>query len=110
MRGPTPTSVTFKSISRDFHTAKEAYVWLLRQFINFQPHLFEESLRLDLAKGRARHYFGRDPKGLFNTSPHLGENSNYYELIDKGWYAITNLNNEEKRQILFTLSAIGGLS
>jgi hypothetical protein len=86
-------------------------LWLCERFIEIKPEVFdgEDWQRDFVAKGRVRTYFSRDPKALYHTAQHLADDSNMYSLVARGWYAITNLSNKEKFQLLCRLAAITGV-
>ncbi len=108
MRGPKRTIARFRTIERKFLTSKEAYIFLIDSFIQAKPDLLEIDWQNEFAsKGRVRRYFARDPKQLFEASTYLAEDSNNYASVSMNWFAITNLNNEEKFSILCRLAAIG---
>lgn len=104
-------SASFRSIKRSFHHAKDAYLWLVENFIELRPEIFTEPA-LDttglIALGRARNsegkpfrnYFARSPQGLFRSSPELAEQSDKYAQLRNNWYANINLNNVEKFDLL----------
>jgi hypothetical protein len=109
MRGPKATIARFHTVERIFATSKEAYLYLIERFLQSKPDLLETDWQNQfVSKGRSRRYFAREPKQLFEESPHLAENSNNYSRVMSGWFTITNLNNEEKFEILLRLAAIGG--
>jgi len=112
--GATPTTVTFKGVKREFPTAKDAYVWLIEEFITAYPEPFEnvDFETYFIAKGKAHKclYFARSPERLFYTTPDLANNpSNHYRLSN-GWYANVVLNNEQKRNNLMRFAAVAKLS
>jgi len=109
MRGPKRTVARFRGIERRFATSKAAYIFLIDSFIQAQPDLLDIDWQNRFASegAHARKYFGRDPKQLFEVSPHLAEDANNYARIAKGWFAIMNLSNAEKFQILCRLAALG---
>jgi hypothetical protein len=111
MPGRKRISASFRGIKKTFRYAKDAYIWLIDNFVSVKPDLLDEDWQKEFAaKGRVRNYFSRDRKDLFEASPHLAEDSNNYARIAKrDWYAITNLNNAEKFQILCNLAAVAGL-
>jgi hypothetical protein len=104
----TPTRVAFRGEGHLFQTAKEAYVWLIEEFVNAYPGPFQQ---IDwstafVAEGRKRLYFGRSPKELFYESPHLAEDKNHYHRLKNGWYVNLNLGNDQKLQVLCRFAAV----
>ena len=104
------TKAHFLKIRREFPSSKEAFVFLIDSFLANRPQLLD---KIDwqyqyVAKGRGRLYFARDPKQLFDSSPHLADDSNNYAKTTGGWFANTNLSNSEKESVLHRLAALGG--
>jgi hypothetical protein len=109
--GATPTCVSFRGAAKSFPTAKEAYVWLIEQFVKTKPELFTNvNWETEFfAKGKQRNYFGRAPERMFRHSPHLAEDRNNYERLVNGWYVNLNLSNAQKVDILFKFAAVAKL-
>jgi hypothetical protein len=105
----TPTKVRFDQDEQLFDTAKEAYLWLVEKFAAARPSTFQKvdwSTQF-VVEGTKRRYFARNPKGLFPAAPQRAEDASLYEKLSNGWFAITNLNNDEKFAILCRLAAVG---
>jgi hypothetical protein len=106
----TPTSVTFRGASRNFPTAKEAYVWLVDKFLSTRPDLLEDRQRREsIAAGWGRYYFGRSRAEMFQTSPHLAEDQNNYGRATGGWFVNLNISNDIKLEVLRRLASFAGL-
>ena len=84
---------------------------MIERFIEVRPTLFTEVSRetLSIAKGHKRNYFGRSPKRMFPSSPHLADDANNYVKLTNGWYANTNLSNREKFDVLCRFAAMARL-
>lgn len=106
--GATPTTAKFKSVQHDFHSGKDAYLWLLERMLEFRPTLFESQDRWHQRafRGAKRRYFARVPRELFPPDSSLAGDSNAYAALPGGWYANVNLNHEQKFELLLRLGAI----
>ena len=106
--GATPTRVSFRSTEKIFPTAKNAYIWLIERFITVKPELFADvNWETEFfAKGKKRNYFGRSPKKMFRSSPHLADDPNNYKKLPNNWYVNLNLSNAQKFEILCKFAAI----
>lgn len=107
----TPTRVRFGGEEQLLQSAKEAYVWLIEKFVANGPSILGQvdwSTRF-VAEGTKRSYFARSSAGLFLASPHLAKDRNNYHELSNGWYAILNLNNEQKFSILCRFAAVVGV-
>ena len=104
----TPTTARFRKEQERFPSAKAAYVWMIRKFIQDRPDVLggEDWKRAFVAKGQAVNYFAKDVGSLFPRSPHLASDSNKYEWLGGGWYADVNLNNDQKFDALCRFSAV----
>lgn len=109
--GARPTVVRFKSEEKAFPSGKTAYFWMIENFINNYPSIFNEINweTIFVAKGTKRLYFGRSLKKVFFGSPHLAEDSNNYSKLTNGWYVNLNLSNDQKLDILFKVAAVAKL-
>lgn len=106
--GATPTTAVFVGKVQDFKTGKDAYLWLVERLRNHRSGLLEsqDHWHQRAFKGTSRRYFARAPKELFPLGSKLSEQAgNVAELVG-GWYANTNLNHEQKFEILIRLAAI----
>lgn len=107
----TPTKVRFDQDEQLFDTAKDGYLWLVERFAAARPSTFQKvdwSTQF-VVEGTKRKYFAKDPKGLFPASPKLAEDASMYQKLSNDWFAISNLNNNEKFAILCRLAAVGEL-
>jgi hypothetical protein len=105
--GARPATARFHDIERRFPTSKEAYVWLLENFVRHSPTALAAP---QVSRGRTRNYFDRDPKKLFPASPHLAENQSMHANVGNGWYANLNLSNPEKRDLLISIARAARIS
>ena len=93
-----------------FSTSKEAYIWLLDKFIANKPDvLINIRQREIITSGRGGTYLAPTLKELFLSSPHLAEDPLHFERVSGGWFAITNLNNDVKFNVLCRFARITGL-
>lgn len=108
--GATPTEVNFKGRKEWFPTAKDAYVWLIGNFIQDKPDVLDsEDWKIEfVAKGWAVNYFARDRKTLFHHTPHFADDPNNYVRLGHGWFADLNLSNRQKFDILTRFAAVAG--
>jgi hypothetical protein len=84
----TPTTVTFRGKTKEFTSEQDAYIWLIGEFIRYEPSLFDcsPSTLKYLCKGRrGASYFATSDKALRRPHPLLN-----------GWYAELNLGNTQK--------------
>lgn len=104
--GANPTVATFQGKSREFPSTKEAYGWLIEQFIRVVPDIFPELPHetLKLGKGKRRNTFARSPQKLYIESPDLADKPPNYVRLPNGWYADVNLPNAQKFEILARLA------
>lgn len=109
--GAKETVGRFLGKQQHFKTSKEAYVWLVERFAQYNPRLFDEPSKdtLYVALGKRRNYFGRTLARMFRGTPHLAENSSNYVRLSNGWYANVNLNNAQKLDVLMRLAALARL-
>jgi len=110
-RGRSDCVAKFSSESRRFDSARAGYLWIVERFFALRPQLLQEpSCKNEyFSQGRDRYYFARTPKQLFPRSPNLAEESANYARLSMGWYANTNLSNEQKFEILTRVSVRVGL-
>lgn len=110
--GKTPNVASFKGVDASFESAREGYVWLIERFISCRPSLFTEPSNetLQIALGKSRNYFAKNPAALFRGSPHLADNDSNFARLGNGWVANVNLNNAQKFDILMRFAALAGVS
>lgn len=109
MRGTKATLVSMQGQKRMFATSKEAYIWLLDRFIANRPDILKDDRQRDrIVTGRGRIYLAQTPKELFLASPHLADDPIYFARVSGGWFAITNLNNDVKFNVLCRFARIAG--
>lgn len=99
----TLTRVSFRGSKRNFHTAKEAYVWILDKFVAEKPDIPQA-----IHAGNKRPHFARSVAELFPDRPDLAETRTFYEKIAGGWFADVNISNETKRELIIELASVGG--
>lgn len=102
--GMTPTTASFRSGEEYFDNGKEAYLWLVGQFIRFRPNILAEYEILHAGQRSRGRRFARDPKNLFPEESIRQGDSRYYSAVGNGWYADTNLNHDGKFASLLQLS------
>lgn len=96
-----PVRVTFKNQQAHFDSSKEAYLWLLCKFLDERPDILEsETTKARITEGRCRTYIGRRPEDLFQRSPRQADDPAYFEQVTHGYYAITNLSDDIKFDVL----------
>lgn len=89
-----------------FRTAKEAYLNALRALKNKNPNLYEElGHRFNNDK---RGKFVRKSEDVYKRSPELEEK--HVGELEPGWYTATNIDNEEKEEILISACNLAGIS
>jgi len=110
-----PTEVMFRGEKRGFDTEKEAYTWLIEQFIRLYPKPFEKFNWKDivfLVKGKKRLAFARKSERLYHGSKNregLAGNVNNHVRLSNGWHADLNLPEERKHQVLRKFSYVAEL-
>lgn len=105
--GWTPTKAIFRGRSEKFSTGKDAYLWLVEQFRNYHPSVFEEYEKL-YKKARSKgKRFARNPDTLFPPDSKHTDNQSHYSELPGGWFTYTNINHEDKFK---TLDKLGSLS
>lgn len=113
--GSKPTEVMFLGKIARFPNQKEAYVWLIEQFIQHYPQPFEEidwQTRF-IAKGTRALYFAKSLKKLFHTATghaadHAADPTKYHRLAN-GWYAKLILSEKQKVELLTKLAIVAKL-
>src|SRR5687768_7466402 len=87
--GATPTDVSFRGEKRHFETAREAYVWLIEQFIRAYPKPFVDLdwETLFVARGPRAIFFARSLRKLFGDKDHLAADTSKHQRLSNGWYA-----------------------
>ena len=109
--GPTPTTVKFQSVSKEFASGKAAYLWLVGEFVRFRANSMEGYLALHTRAGpksRGRR-FAKNPTDLFPVGSTRSGNAAHYSKLFNSWYADTNLNHDDKFATLLQLSAVCNL-
>lgn len=109
--GATPTTATFGETSREFRSGKDAYLWMVERLRNHKVGLLEtqDHWHQRAFKGITRRYFARSPQELFPPGSELPKKAGTVAELVGGWHANTNLNHDQKFQILLRLAAICGL-
>jgi hypothetical protein len=102
------TKVRFRGKENRFKESKDAYVWLLNEFINAEPNSWATAR--EQVRGRGRLYFAKSAAKLFINSPHLVNQANNYQQLLDGWMANVNLDDRLKAKILTDVASISGLS
>lgn len=91
-------------------TEKAAYIWMLERFIEFRPNLFELPIFARIVRARKRRYFAKNPADLYANNSKLAQNKNNYVRLTNNWYADANLSENRKREKLFELADLVGLT
>lgn len=78
-------------------SAKDVVIGILIEMQKIDPSFFEKCYNHDANRGRNRTFIGKSPKELYTNRPDL-EDCNY--RLAKGWYLMTNFNNQVKRSII----------
>jgi hypothetical protein len=96
--GATPTVASVNGRKEYFDSGKEAYLWLINQFIAITPDALD--LYLDFqskiksrAKGRR---FARSPRDLFPPGSNRASMESHYASLVGGWFADVNLDHKDK--------------
>jgi hypothetical protein len=65
--GPKPTVARFLAQEQSFSTSRDAYIWLIKRFIEAKPSVFDDPSKdtIHLAVGKSRNYFGRNLQKMF---------------------------------------------
>ena len=98
------TSCSFRERRSDFNSEKEAYVWMIEQFLSVAPDLFENPLFAAITASKKRRYFAREPEQLYPGTPQLAQNKNNYVKLSNDWLADTNMDAQGKLTRLSQLS------
>ncbi|WP_206957038.1 hypothetical protein [Trinickia acidisoli] len=109
--GSKPTNVMFLGKTKHFPSEKEAYVWLMEEFTQHYPQLFE---KIDwqtryVAKGPRALYFAKSLKQLFHSAPDHGIDPNKYHRLMNGWYAKLVLSERQKVELLMKFATVANL-
>jgi hypothetical protein len=109
--GPTPTTATFRTHSKDFESGKEAYVWLIEQFCRDRQDALERYVGLHRRTGAISKgcRFARNPDDLFPRNSRRTGNPAHYVRLSSGWHADTNLSHRDKFACLVQVSHVCGL-
>jgi predicted type IV restriction endonuclease len=89
-----------------YSNAKEAMVFVLREFAKNDPSFLERCSQHPDAQGRKRRYIARSAEELYPDRPDLRE---YQESLANGWLVATNLNNVLKKTIIRLATEVAGL-
>jgi hypothetical protein len=110
--GGTPTTATFRSLTKDFQTGIDAYVWLVGQFCDYQKGCLEkyEAMRKERRPDVKGRHFAKNPKDLFAKDSSRTGDSSFYVVVSSGWYADKNLSHDGKFAVLVQLSYVCGLA
>ena len=79
-----------------------------RLLVNYSNVLEVESNRRCVCDGHGRRYLARDPKDLWDRSPHLLDEK-LYKKMPLGWYANTNLDEMTKLLVIRRFCKVVGL-
>jgi|GEM_PF-4784282 len=102
--GSTPTLARFRERSERFQTGKDAYIWLIKEFLAFRSTVLDEYAALHRKAKSTGSRFSKDPNALFPPdSPRAGDSA-YFTDLDGGWFADTNLNHRDKFVALMQLA------
>jgi uncharacterized protein with ParB-like and HNH nuclease domain len=101
------TKVSIRGARDEFRLSKEAYIWLLNNFIDHRPALLQDPY--EKVQGRGQLYFARSPADLFPNSPHLARQPTFYQHLRDGWIANVHFDDRLKLKILADLAEIAGL-
>lgn len=111
--GPKPTDVEFLGRREQFHSEKDAYVWLLERLIQRYPQPFSQPgpETLFLAKGgHGALYFAKSLRGLFGEQHQdLAADPNKWCRLSNGWYAKLVLSEQQKLRLLNAYATLAGL-
>jgi hypothetical protein len=108
------TIATFKGKREEFDTAKDAYIWLVKNFEKTNPTLFTDDLgrkarkifagQIDAKNKVKRMYFAKSKEKLFIESPHLADDPRYSFKLPNGWHINLDLNTGEMFERLCRLA------
>jgi hypothetical protein len=104
------TTARFFDYDRSFGLQREAYEWLLNNFIRKRPDILEDQRTLDyISQGNGRRFLDRDWKNLWEKSWHLAEDHGLHHIkLSGGWYANINLSEDAKLGVLRRFAKIAG--
>lgn len=102
--GSTPTVARFRERSERFPTGKDAYIWLVEQFLEYRPSVMDEYVALHRGAESTGSRFSRDPLTLFPLGSVRAGDAAYFARLTDGWFADTNLNHRDKFATLMQLA------